>query len=62
MNNEARVRTAIENLHGDLTVVIIGHRIATLEHADQVAILNGGRITVKGSWKEVKEHMVTNHG
>ena len=28
--NEARIRTAIENLHGDLTVVIIGHRLPTL--------------------------------
>ncbi|MBF0610386.1 MAG: ABC transporter ATP-binding protein [Magnetococcales bacterium] len=49
--NELRLRTAIENLHGDLTVVLIGHRLATLEHADLVVILEQGRIHAKGSWQ-----------
>ena len=57
LENEARVRDAIENLHGDLTVVIIGHRIATLEHADQVVILDGGKIARKGEWAEIKATM-----
>ncbi|MBF0613203.1 MAG: ABC transporter ATP-binding protein, partial [Magnetococcales bacterium] len=46
--NELRLRTAIENLHGDLTVVLIGHRLATLEHADLVVILEQGRIHAQG--------------
>lgn len=53
LENEARVRTAIENLHGDVTVAIIGHRIATLEHADQVVVLEDGKIKSCGTWKEV---------
>lgn len=55
VENEARVRKAIENLHGDLTVVIIGHRLPTLEHADQVLILKQGQIEVQGTWAEVKQ-------
>jgi ATP-binding cassette subfamily C protein len=43
-HNEARIRQAIENLHGDLTVLIIGHRIATLEYADQIIVMDKGRI------------------
>jgi ATP-binding cassette subfamily C protein len=54
VDNEARIREAIEHLHGDLTVVIIGHRLPTLEHADQVVILDGGRIIAQGSWDDVK--------
>lgn len=42
--NEARVRAAIEGLHGDLTVVVIGHRLPGLEKADQVIRLDGGRV------------------
>jgi len=53
LDNEARVREAIEHLHGDLTVVIVGHRLPTLEHADQVVILDRGRIAAQGTWAEV---------
>lgn len=51
--NEARVRAAVERLHGDLTVVVIGHRLPTLEHADQVVVLEAGTIARQGAWTEV---------
>ena len=53
--NEARIRSAIEKLHGGLTVVIIGHRLSTLEHADQVILLDAGRISAQGTWAEVRK-------
>jgi len=53
-DNEARVRAAIEHLHGDLTLVLIGHRLATLEHADQVVVLEAGRVTAQGTWEQVR--------
>ncbi len=55
MENEERIRQAIVNLHGDLTVVAIGHRMATLQHADQVLVMEAGRIVVQGSWNEVRK-------
>ena len=57
LDNEARVREAIEHLHGDLTVVIIGHRLPTLQHADQVLILEEGRIASQGTWAEINQKM-----
>jgi ATP-binding cassette, subfamily C, bacterial len=51
--NEARIRDAIERLHGDLTVLIIGHRLPTLEHADQVVLLEAGEVVASGTWAEV---------
>lgn len=53
-DNEARVSTAIEQLHGDLILVVIGHRLATLEHADQVVILEAGRVAACGSWASLR--------
>lgn len=53
--NEARIRSAIEQLHGGLTVVIIGHRLPTLEHADHVILMDEGRISAQGSWAEVRQ-------
>jgi ATP-binding cassette subfamily C protein len=53
-DNEARIRGAIEQLHGDLTVVLIGHRLPTLEHADQVLVMAEGRLVSQGSWQDIK--------
>lgn len=53
--NEARIRKAIEQLHGDLTVILIGHRLPTLEHADQVIVLNAGKLVAQGDWNAVKD-------
>nr|WP_319565126.1 ABC transporter ATP-binding protein [uncultured Rhodoferax sp.] len=55
VDNEARIRRAIEQLHGDLTVVIIGHRLPTLEHADQVLVLEAGGIRAHGTWAQVRQ-------
>lgn len=56
MENEERIRQAIVNLHGDLTVVAIGHRMATLQHADQVLVMEAGMIVEQGDWREVREY------
>lgn len=52
-DNEHRIRAAIERLHGDLTVVVIGHRLALLERADSVVVLEHGRVRAQGRWSEV---------
>ena len=41
--NEAAIRRAIAALHGNLTVIIIGHRVAMLDLVDQVIRLEQGR-------------------
>jgi ATP-binding cassette, subfamily C, bacterial len=42
--NEIAVRRAITRLHGNLTIIVIGHRLAMLEEADQVIHLERGQI------------------
>lgn len=53
VDNERRIRDTIERLHGDLTMIVIGHRLPTLEQADQVVRLEEGRIVALGTWAQV---------
>ena len=53
MDNEARIRRTIDTLHGDLTVIVIGHRLPTLENADQLIILDAGQVKAAGNWHDI---------
>ena len=48
IDNEARIGDAIRALRGNFTVLLIGHRLAMLEHADQVLVMEEGRILRDG--------------
>jgi ATP-binding cassette subfamily C protein len=52
-DNETRIREAIARLHGDLTVIVIGHRQSMVAQADQVIRLEQGRIAAQGTWEAV---------
>jgi ATP-binding cassette subfamily C protein len=56
--NEARVLEAIDNLHGNLTILLIAHRFSTIKRADAVYVLDHGRIVESGSWASLahKDH------
>jgi len=47
--NEERVLEAIDNLHGNLTILLIAHRFSTLKRADVVYAIDQGRIVESGT-------------
>ncbi len=51
--NERRIQSAIERLHGAITVVAIAHRLSTVRRADQVVLLDEGRIVATGSRQDL---------
>lgn len=42
--SEAHVQRALSNLHGKVTVIVIAHRLATIRHADAIAVLDKGKL------------------
>lgn len=50
---EAAVMQAIEDLHDDITILIIAHRLTTLRNCTQVVELEKGVIKRKGSYEEI---------
>ena len=53
-DTEAAVSETFSSMSGDVTLVIIAHRLATIRHCDQVAYLHQGRLLSNGSFTEVR--------
>ena len=51
---EAAVTDTFSSMSGEVTLVVIAHRLATIRHSDQIAYLNQGRLMAVGSFDEVR--------
>ncbi|MBE6895822.1 MAG: ABC transporter ATP-binding protein [Ruminococcaceae bacterium] len=52
---EANIQTAIENLAGSRTIIVIAHRLSTVMRADNIVVLEKGQIVEQGSHSELFE-------
>lgn len=51
---ELAVSQALDQLEGDVTLVIVAHRLATIRHCTQIAYLENGRILAHGGFEDVR--------
>ena len=51
---DAKIRAALEARFGSASILLISHRITTLSKADQILVLENGRIVEQGSHEELK--------
>ena len=51
--NEAELTAAIEALTEEKTVIMIAHRLKTVRHADQIFVVDNGKIVQHGTHKEL---------
>ena len=51
--NERRIQDAISRLRGELTIVVIAHRLSTVRTADQILVLDSGRLVENGTYDEL---------
>jgi len=52
---EQAVMSSIEKLRGNITVVIVAHRLSTVQHADQVIYVDKGQILGVGTFDELRK-------
>ena len=50
---EALIQRAIQNLAGTRTIFVIAHRLSTVKQADQILVLEKGRIVERGNHEEL---------
>ncbi|MGI8818140.1 MAG: ABC transporter ATP-binding protein [Gemmatimonadales bacterium] len=51
--SERLVQQAIERLMRERTVLVIAHRLATVRDADEIVVLDGGKVVQRGSHEEL---------
>jgi subfamily B ATP-binding cassette protein MsbA len=51
--SERRIQQALNTLMQDRTTLVIAHRLSTVETADQIIVLEQGRIVESGTHKEL---------
>ncbi len=51
--NEDRLQKAIESLTRDKTIIMIAHRLKTVRHADQILVIDHGRIVQQGKHEQL---------
>ena len=51
--NEVLLTRAIEELTKNKTIIMIAHRLKTVQHADKILVLDGGKIVQQGKHEEL---------
>jgi ABC-type multidrug transport system fused ATPase/permease subunit len=51
--SEAEIQKALDSMRGKVTVVLIAHRLNTIQHADKVILMEAGQVKDSGTFKEL---------
>lgn len=51
--SEAKIQDAIAHLAESMTILVVTHRLATVQDADYIYVLEAGRVVEKGTWDEL---------
>jgi ABC-type multidrug transport system fused ATPase/permease subunit len=51
--SEAEITKALNAMRGKVTVVLIAHRLNTVQHADRVFLIDQGKVADEGTFKEL---------
>ena len=53
-STEANIAESIRNIGSEITVLVVAHRLSTIQHADVVFVIEEGRVLAQGSFPEVR--------
>jgi ATP-binding cassette subfamily B protein len=52
-NNEKMILNNLQSFFSNRTVIVVAHRLSTVKNADQIVVLNNGRIIEKGNHNDL---------
>ncbi len=51
--NEAKIQEVLEQLKGKMTIIVIAHRLSTIRDADEVIVMEEGKIIQVGKYEKL---------
>lgn len=54
-SSEAFISDSLRELHGHVTLIVIAHRLSTVQHADNVFLMEDGKVTAEGSFQTLRQ-------
>jgi len=51
--NEKKIQEALERLKGTMTIIVVAHRLSTIRHADQVIVIDQGKVVQRGGFNQL---------
>lgn len=52
---EHEITSTLEALHGQITIVVVAHRLSTVRSADEILFFSGGRLVDRGTMSSLRE-------
>jgi ATP-binding cassette subfamily C protein len=56
-SSEAAISQSLGELGNDVTVIVIAHRLSTVQHSDHVYLLENGTVTAEGTFSYLRKHV-----
>ena len=56
MDNEKKIQDSLNKLIKDKTVIIISHRLKSIENVDKIVVIDEGTVEISGNHNELMEH------
>lgn len=53
--NEQLIQNALELLKGKMTIIVIAHRLSTIHNADQVIVMEDGKVIQQGGYQQLSQ-------
>jgi len=57
LSTEKKIMQSIQSLKGKKTLIVVTHRLSTVQHCDNIFYINNGKIIKQGSPKEVLDNL-----
>ena len=54
--SESAIQQAVERLAGDITVIVVAHRLSSIRHADWIVVLEDGLVVEQGTEADLLQH------